>query len=73
MSQQSTLQQAQIDALYLENRELKRQLSGNIYVPFEIPSAEWSQRVSKELWVRNAALQKINDQLEAKLEAKCYP
>lgn len=56
LSHRAIAQQAIIDAMYLENRDLKAKLNREETTPFEVSSKEWSWRVNQELHIINNAL-----------------
>jgi len=64
LSKAGAAKQAIIDGLYLENRDLKIKLSRGETIPFEIPSPEWSLRISQELRFVNSELIKRLTALE---------
>jgi len=73
LSRTGAAQQAIIDGLTLENRDLKIKLSRGEFIPYEIPSKEWSLRISQELRFVNADLIKRLTILEHQCLNKPYP
>lgn len=71
MGQFAMTQQAIIDKYAAENRELRAALEGKKKIaPIEIPSAEWSFRMSQERHIAMDAFAKRNRELEAKCADK---